>query len=201
MGVLKNIKHEKFAQGIAKGMSQEAAYEAAGYKQHRGNASTLRTKQNVIDRIAELAQGASKRASKSLDDVVAQYERIAFLELGRMITFDEDGNPKYDLSKCTPEQISLMQVEENTRRIVRKKKQTDIEQPDIEQPGEDDVEVVTLTIRPPDRLKALDKLGSFLGMGDTKAAEATDSLAEAIMSMAAKGGNTAPMRKPKNPKK
>ena len=52
MGVLKNIKHEKFAQGIAKGMSQDAAYEAAGYKQHRGNASTLRSKQNVIDRIA-----------------------------------------------------------------------------------------------------------------------------------------------------
>jgi phage terminase small subunit len=97
MGALKNTKHEKFAQGIAKGMSQDAAYEAAGYKQHRGNASTLRSKQNVIDRIAELAEGAAKRSAKSLDDVIAAYERIAFFQLSDFITIDEDSNPKYDL--------------------------------------------------------------------------------------------------------
>lgn len=195
MGALKNIKHEKFAQGIALGKPQDAAYVDAGYKSNPPNATRLIRNDKVKARIADLAEGAAKRSAKTLDDVIAAYERIAFFQLGELITLDEDGNPRYDLSKCSKDQIGLMQVEESTRRIVRKKN-TDIAQPD-----EDDAEIVIFTVKPPDRLKALEKLGSYLGMGDTKTAKATDSLAQAIIAIAAHGGNTAPMRKPKNAKK
>jgi hypothetical protein len=39
MPVLPNNKHELFAQGLAKGLSADAAYQAAGYKRDRGNAA------------------------------------------------------------------------------------------------------------------------------------------------------------------
>jgi hypothetical protein len=41
MPVLPNNKHELFAQGLAKGLSADAAYQAAGYKRDRGNAARL----------------------------------------------------------------------------------------------------------------------------------------------------------------
>ena len=99
MGVLKNIKHEKFAQGIALGKLQDAAYVDAGYKSNPPNATRLIRNDKVKARIAELAEGAAKRSAKTLDDVLAQYERVAVFQLSDLITVDEDGNPKYDLRR------------------------------------------------------------------------------------------------------
>lgn len=59
MPALQNARHERFAQNLAKGMSQDAAYEAAGYKANRGNASTLASDQNVSKRVAELSERAA----------------------------------------------------------------------------------------------------------------------------------------------
>lgn len=66
MPVLKNARHERFAQELAKGATATKAYELAGYKPHDGNAATLRGKQSVLDRVAEL-QG--EIASKMTDDL------------------------------------------------------------------------------------------------------------------------------------
>jgi phage terminase small subunit len=41
MGELNNPRHERFAQELAAGNSADAAYEAAGYRKHRGNAARL----------------------------------------------------------------------------------------------------------------------------------------------------------------
>ncbi len=38
MPVLKNARHERFAQNVAKGMSAAEAYEKAGYKRNDGSA-------------------------------------------------------------------------------------------------------------------------------------------------------------------
>ena len=59
MGVLKSIKHEKFAQGIALGMSASPAYVQAGYVKNDGNASRLKNNEGVAARITELAEGAA----------------------------------------------------------------------------------------------------------------------------------------------
>lgn len=45
---------EMFCQGIAKGMSNDAAYSAAGYKPNRHNASRLKTSEHIIARVMEL---------------------------------------------------------------------------------------------------------------------------------------------------
>ena len=61
MPALKNQKHEKFVQGLLTGMSADAAYEAAGYKPHRGNASRLRTDESVVRRLKELKETVTER--------------------------------------------------------------------------------------------------------------------------------------------
>ena len=54
MPVLKNARHERYAQELAKGQSQEQAYKAAGYRGNRHHASALGTKKHIKERVAEL---------------------------------------------------------------------------------------------------------------------------------------------------
>jgi phage terminase small subunit len=54
MPSLDNPKHERFAQELAKGLSADKAYEAAGFKPNRGNAATLKQKQSISNRINEI---------------------------------------------------------------------------------------------------------------------------------------------------
>jgi len=174
MGVLKNIKHEKFAQGIAKGLSASAAYVEAGFKKNDGNAGRLNRNEQVVARVSELVEGAAKRAAKSLDDVIAEYERVAFTDLSEFLEIDDDGEVSFNMAK--PGAGLVFDVEQTRR---RSKKTT-------EEPSE---EVVSVTIKPKDRLKALEKLGAYLGMGDKAANEATNDLAEAIREINARGSS------------
>jgi hypothetical protein len=54
--VLKNPRHEAFAQALARGMSTSAAYLEAGYKANAGNACTLKSQQNISKRVIELQE-------------------------------------------------------------------------------------------------------------------------------------------------
>ena len=65
MPVLDNARHERMAQGLAKGMPADAAYAAAGFKPHRGNAARLRANQSVRRRVQELQSRAAERAEIS----------------------------------------------------------------------------------------------------------------------------------------
>lgn len=61
MPVLANARHERFAQELAKGKTADEAYQLAGYKPNRGNASTLKANQSVLDRVAELKAGIAEK--------------------------------------------------------------------------------------------------------------------------------------------
>lgn len=74
VGPLANPKHEKFAQALAKGKSQGDAYAFAGYKPSYSNASTLRTNQKVVDRVAELQHKAADKVVFTIVDMVAQLD-------------------------------------------------------------------------------------------------------------------------------
>lgn len=73
MPTLSNAKHERFAQGIAAGKTADQAYVDAGYEEHRGNACTLRAKQHIKDRIAELLTPSAERIS---EEIVEGAERV-----------------------------------------------------------------------------------------------------------------------------
>lgn len=70
MGALRNGRQEVFAQEIARGASQAAAYVDAGYQDNRKNASRMRTYEVVNQRIEEIQADRSKRLALSRDDIL-----------------------------------------------------------------------------------------------------------------------------------
>ena len=69
MGLLTNVRHERFAQEIVKGTPVRKAYTIAGYPANRGNASRLRLHQGIKARIDELR--AQKTAAVELATLTA----------------------------------------------------------------------------------------------------------------------------------
>lgn len=85
MPVLKNARHEKFAQALAKGKTADEAYQLAGFKPHRGNASTLRANQNISSRVAEIQGRAAERTAVTIQSLTDELNEIkaAAVEAGQ----------------------------------------------------------------------------------------------------------------------
>jgi hypothetical protein len=100
MPALRNQRHELYAKGIARGLTSDAAYVEAGYKRNRDNASTLKAKQNVRERISELEQETHKAVVQHFI-ITKQYLVDAIIEnieiaLGRHpVKIGADGVPAY----------------------------------------------------------------------------------------------------------
>lgn len=77
MPALKNTRHERFAQELAKGKSQAEAYEIAGYAPSEPNASRLTRNDKVQERIAELQAGAAKRTEITVAGITDRLLKIA----------------------------------------------------------------------------------------------------------------------------
>ena len=88
MPILKNARHEVFAQNLASGMSQEEAYIKAGYSRNGAepNASRLISNDKVALRVAELQSVSSIEAVITAADLSAQLEelRLKAVELGQI---------------------------------------------------------------------------------------------------------------------
>jgi phage terminase small subunit len=76
MPALTNPRHEVYAQELAKGKTADEAYVLAGYKKSRKNASRLKAKEDILDRISQLRQGASKRAEITLASLLEEAAEI-----------------------------------------------------------------------------------------------------------------------------
>jgi phage terminase small subunit len=78
MPVLSNAKQELFCQHLALGKTASEAYEMAGYKPSRSNASVLRAKQNVSDRLSEILQQSERKIVQQIeytrDSILAELE-------------------------------------------------------------------------------------------------------------------------------
>lgn len=76
MPVLRNAKHEAFAQALAKGRSQEDAYADAGFKPHRQNASRLMTNDDVRRRVEEIKGRIAEKAEWTAADRLSALKTI-----------------------------------------------------------------------------------------------------------------------------
>jgi len=74
MPILKNARHERFAQLVASGKSATEAYGLAGYKEDRTAASRLSTNVNVRSRITELQSAAAKKAGVTRETIKQMLE-------------------------------------------------------------------------------------------------------------------------------
>ena len=70
--VLKNARHERFAQAVAAGKPADEAYHAAGYKPDRAHASRLAANGNIRARITELQNAAAGGAGVTLDGLIRE---------------------------------------------------------------------------------------------------------------------------------
>lgn len=105
MPVLKNAKHELFAQAMAKGKTQTQAATLAGYKHGRKNSHRLTAIEGIQARVLEIQGKVAKRVERSLEVTVERIERemarIGYSDItdvikivnGRMIVSDTDRLP------------------------------------------------------------------------------------------------------------
>ncbi|WP_456637087.1 hypothetical protein [Bradyrhizobium sp. USDA 10063] len=61
MRSLRNPKHERFAQELAKGKTADEAYQLAGFKPNRGNAARLKANESIRARVNELQTRVAER--------------------------------------------------------------------------------------------------------------------------------------------
>lgn len=81
MPVLPNAKHERFAQGVAKGLSATEAYSKAGYKDHQPSASRLLSNVMVQSRVAELQEKAAIQVGVTLESLTEELEQARLLAM------------------------------------------------------------------------------------------------------------------------
>lgn len=83
MPVLKNARHELYAQELAKGKDAEEAYAAAGYRPDRGNA--CRVKAKIQPRVDEILSKIAKRAEITQADVLRELGKIGFSDIRKLV--------------------------------------------------------------------------------------------------------------------
>lgn len=88
MPVLKNARHERFAQALAKGKTAEKAYEGAGYRPDRGAASRLSAKVNIRDRLAEIMGRAAEKVALDKSWVLDSLRQVRDLGLATELIDD-----------------------------------------------------------------------------------------------------------------
>lgn len=127
MPVLSNAKHERFAHGLAKGETADAAYLAAGYVENRKNASRLKSNEDIGARVAELLGRAAERVEVTVASLTGRLlaiakkgeesDEAAMLSVGRAAIMDaaklnglivDKKQHELDLSSLTDEQISAL---------------------------------------------------------------------------------------------
>jgi phage terminase small subunit len=77
MPPLENPRHERFAQELAKGKTQEEAHESAGYKPDRGNAARLANDDSIVQRVAQIQERGAIRAEITVATLTERLMRIA----------------------------------------------------------------------------------------------------------------------------
>ena len=155
MAVLKNTRHERFAQEVAKGKTLGEAYEIAGYAPNSGNPSSLAVKPQVAERINKIKENAVVRAEISIARTREEMAKLGFANIMDYVTVGADGLPFTDFSRVTRDQgaaIQEMTVETRTDY------QTNAE-------GEREaVPVRRVRFKLADKRAALETLGKHLGM-------------------------------------
>lgn len=76
MPALSNARYEKFAQELAAGKSQTEAYEAAGYKPDRGNATKLAARPEIQARVQQITAKSAVRAEVTLAGLIEEAAAI-----------------------------------------------------------------------------------------------------------------------------
>lgn len=158
-------QQEKFAQLVAEGKNQSDAYRGA-YKAGKmlaktitEKASVLMAQGNVSARVAELRKIVAERSVVSQESVIKELQRIAFFDIRKL--FNSDGTLK-----------RVTELDDDTAAAI-----ASIEVVDI---GADGQLVLSKKFKTSEKLKALDLIGTHLGMFVKKVEDVTDPMRKAL---------------------
>ena len=98
MPVLTNPRHELFAQGIARGLSQRQAYRDAGFESDSDDAvdacaSRLLSDARVQARVTELLELGAKRAAITVERVAVELAKIGFADIRNAVKWSNQLRP------------------------------------------------------------------------------------------------------------
>lgn len=119
MPVLKNAKHELFAQRVAKGETLDAAYVAVGYRQHKQNPARLRGKETVSARINEILQKIEERTLVSVERVRQEFARIGTANITDIMSFNGKTVKIKDSSTLSPDVTAAIAEVHKTKNGIR----------------------------------------------------------------------------------
>jgi len=157
MPVLDNPRHEKYCQLRQSGLTIDKAYEQAGFKKNRSNASQLNAKQHIQKRMKELAEAVADVAIKELGfdmaDALRELGKLGFSNISDYGHVNADGTMSIDLTACTRDQFAAITEVQTETLYVRK--------------GEDQVPLVKVKLKIADKHKSLvDIIRHFGGFVD-----------------------------------
>ncbi len=114
MPVLKNARHERFIQGVLKGISPGPAYTAAGYEVTGNSAESaaarlLRNVQ-VKERYGELMAPAIEATEATVERVLKEMVRLAFYDITQILNVDNQGNVTMRDPTSLPEDLRRAMV-------------------------------------------------------------------------------------------
>lgn len=141
-----NPRHERYAQGLAAGLTQLAAYEKAGYSPNAGSASTLAKNPKIKARVTELLELAADEAIVTAEQVLIELKRIGFSNIAEVVSWTQAGVGIRDSST----------IPEDTHRAIAEvsEHRTDGESSSSR----------SFKFKMHDKLKALEMLGRHLGV-------------------------------------
>lgn len=156
MPILKNIKHELFAQNLALGtMSQREAYIKAGYKDtpsaETNAGRMIRNDQDLQNRVVEIQEKGEIESIAKVSKIIKNLGYI--LEFDPADMFDDDGNllPIPDMPKHVRKTIGGFKI---TTKKMKGKDNSRYEE----------MEITTTDIKINNRLDSIKYIGSYLGM-------------------------------------
>lgn len=172
---LTSYRHQCFVREFMVDRNAAQAAVRAGYAAATANNAGYRLmkRDDIRAAIEAIEALANQRATKNLDDVVEELTTIAFTGMSKFIRTTSQGDAYVDLSKCTPAELDLI---------------SEISVEDfVDGRGEDARDVRRVKVKLIDRLRALEKLGAHLGLGDKGEVGAVDRLTQAVMEINARG--------------
>jgi hypothetical protein len=91
MPPLSNPRHEIFVQNLFQGMKQDDAYAKAGFTKNKGNASTLKNKPEIQNRLQELMNERAERvlAVTEQEIAVTKDSLLTELEQARQLALED----------------------------------------------------------------------------------------------------------------
>lgn len=89
MPILKNARHERFAQALATGETADAAYVKAGYSESRSAASRLSTNVNIQARVEEILGRGAEKAAVTQEMVLRELAKIGFSDIRKAVKWGE----------------------------------------------------------------------------------------------------------------